>query len=241
MTCIWIGINHDSEGIKKVGPQRRLTLELISFVLLLISWCFTISGIIVLDDFARNQFNTAINYLTGNRSPFKIKGTDCAASVAGGCDINITKAVGTSIFVSFNGIYTIVTFFLAILNVIYRREYLKPGQRPLGSNVEWAERKNRQCCFEICTPCNALRIFHHLEHRGAFIVNLICAILGVDFYFSIPLVILTLAQTILSYLYAEDIALCGIPICCFYLLFIRRYPKEDSDIEMRVDDKREVA
>eukprot|EP00092_Neocalanus_flemingeri_P005288 GFUD01005692.1.p1 GENE.GFUD01005692.1~~GFUD01005692.1.p1 ORF type:complete len:245 (-),score=46.20 GFUD01005692.1:71-805(-) len=227
MACFWIGFNHHSFGPVKVKPRRRLSLELVSFVLVLITWCFTISGIVTLSDSGTKEFVRGINYYTGNL--IKTKGTECAASVPGGCEVNFVRAVGSTLFVAFNTIYTIVTFIFVVLNIIYRKEYLKMGQKPLVRNTEWAERKGRQFCCDICTPCNALRMFHHLEHRGAFVINLACAIMGVELYFSIPLTLLTLAQTIISYFYAEDIALCGFGICCAYLLFVRRYPQEELD------------
>jgi len=229
MPCFWIGFNHVSTGLVKVSPRRRLILELVSLVLMVITWCFTISGIILLNGSGGQQFNRVINYYTGNRSPIKVKGSECASSIPGGCEMNIYEAVGTSIFVPFNTIYTIITFILVILNLIYRKEYLKIGQKPQATNSEWVERKGRQFCFDICSPCNALRMFHHLEHRAAFVINLVCAILGVKLYFSIPLTLITFAQTIISYLYAEDVTLCGVGICCIQLLFVRRYPQEDFD------------
>ena len=203
-------------------------LELVSLVLAFITWCFTIYGIILVSDHGSRELGRAINYLTGNRSPIKIRNAECSG-VPGGCDIDLPKAVGSTIFVAVNTIYTIVTFLFVFLNIIYRKEYLKIGQKPLIENSEWVERKGRQLCCDICSPCNALRMFHHLEHRGAFFANLICAILGVELYVSIPLTLLTFTQTIISYLYAEDVAVCGFPICCAYLLFVRRYPQEDFD------------
>ena len=240
MACFWIGFNHVSHGVVKVKHGRRLTLELVSLVLVLITWCFTIPGIIMLSESGTAEFVRVINYYTGNLSPIKVEGADCAASVEGGCELNLFKAFGSMLFVPFNTIYTIITAILVVLNIIYRKEYLKMGQKPLVGNSEWVERKGRQLCCDICSPCNALRMFHHLEHRGAFLVNLVCAILGVELYFSIPLVFLTLAQTIISYLYAEDVALCGLPICCAYLLFVRRYPQEDLE-DMDMDQKMDGA
>jgi len=237
MTCFWIGINHVSHGVKKVSPDKRLTLELVSLVLLLITWCFTIPGIIILAEAGlHTELVRAVNYLTGNRSPVKVSGADCAASVAGGCEFNILKAVGNNIFVAFNTVYTILSAILLILNLIFRKEFLTLGTRPQARNCEYSDRKSTEYCCDICSPCNALRMFHHVEHRGAFIVNLVCACLAVDFYFSIPLVILTLAQTIISYLYAEDVVYCGLPICCVYLLFVRRYPQEEM-VDIAMGDK----
>ena len=241
MTCFWIGINHVSHGLKKVTPDKRLTLELVSLMLLLITWCFTIPGIITLAQAGlHTELVRAVNYLTGNRSPVKIAGADCAASVEGGCEFNILKAVGNNIFVIFNTIYTIVSALLLILNLIFRKEFLTLGQRPQARQCEISgenDEMSTQYCCNICSPCNALRMFHHVEHRGAFIVNLVCACLGVEFYFSIPLVILTFSQTIISYLYAEDLVLCGLPVCCVYLLFVRRYPQEDMvDRDVKMDN-----
>ena len=70
-------------------------------------------------------------------------------------------------------------------------------------------------------------LFHHLEHRAGFIVFLVCAILRVELYFTVPLILLTFAQVIISYLYADDIVLCALPLCCVQFLFIRRYPQEE--------------
>merc|ERR1711874_151 len=50
MTCWWIGCNHVSDGLVKINPSKRLVLELVSFILLLITWCFTIPGIVLLLD-----------------------------------------------------------------------------------------------------------------------------------------------------------------------------------------------
>jgi len=239
MPCFWIGFNHVSTGLVKVSPRRRLMLELVSLVLMVITWCFTISGIILLSDSGGQQFIRVINYYTGNRSPIKVKGAECASSIPGGCDMDIFQLVGTNIFIGFNIVYTIVTFLLVILNLVYRKEYLKIGQKPQVTNSEWVERKGRQFCCDICSPCNALRMFHHLEHRAAFLINLICAILGVKLYFSIPLTLITFAQTIISYLYAEDVVLCGSGACCIHLMFIRRYPQEDFDtLDMEEKNRR---
>ena len=241
MTCFWIGINHVSHGFTKIKPGKRLTLELLSLVLVLITWCFTIPGIVLLANAGiyntmmdgKLDFGQLMNIFTslmGGESST----TQDEVDLDGG--ISIFKALGNDIFVANNTIYTIVTAILLILNLFFRKEYLKMGQKPLPRNSEWAQRKSRDNCCGICSPCNALRMFHHLEHRAAFIVNLLCAILGVDLYFSIPLVLLTFTQTIISYLYAEDIVLCGLPICCVHFLFIRRYPQEElGDMDHKME------
>jgi len=241
MTCWWIGCNHVSDGLVKINPSKRLVLELVSFILLLITWCFTIPGIVLLLDqnlgalllegkIHFGQLFQLLKLLVGGEST---KEEDEMANIIGDADeesISIFKATGNSIFVPFSIVYTVWTAILLGLNLFYRREYLTCGERPEPKSSEWADRKDRDNCCKICSPFNALRMFHHMEHRAAFIVYLVCVIMGVDLYFSIPLLLLTFAQTIISYLYAEDIVLCGLPLCCVQLFFIRRYPKEEQGV-----------
>merc|ERR550519_2354352 len=136
-------------------------------------------------------------------------------------------------FVIGNIVYTIVTFVLAIVNLIYRRDIISRQSvagRPIRS--EWKEREKKEYCFDICNPLNGLRVFHHLEHRGAALINLIVvvcsaielssstqnmyssaddtALLSTLLGFSSCILVLTLIQTFLSYFYAEDVALCGV-------------------------------
>jgi len=237
------GGNHVSHGLAKINPSKRMVLEMVSFILILVTWCFTIPGIVLLAKAGvvhsliegKIDFGQLFNLLTklvssGDEDAPTIE--KMPEGVNG--EISIFKAVGNNIFVASNIFYTIITLIFMILNLIYRRDYLKMSDRPEPKTTEWADRKDKDHCCGICIPCNGLRMFHHLEHRAAFIVNLLCAIMGVDLYFSIPMVLLTFAQTIISYLYAEDIVLCGMPLCCVQLLFIRRYPKDTEQEVVRV-------
>jgi len=245
MTCFWIGCNHFSYGLKKIQPGRRLALELVSLVLVLITWCFTIPGIVILryegfqhaimQDLGQlmNVLYAVMEVLQNanpedgvtleqeNGGKINIKGDSALAGK------NVLKAFGSDIFVIYCTIYTIITAIFLVLNLFFRKEYIKLGQKPLPRSSEWVDRKKRDNCCNICTPCNALRMFHHLEHRAGFIIFLVCACLGVNPAFSVPLVLLTFAQVIISYLYAEDIVLCALPLCCVQFLFIRRYPQEE--------------
>ena len=117
---------------------------------------------------------------------------------------------------------------------------------------EWREREKHDFCFDICNPLNGLRMFHHLEHRAAFLFNLIAfaltlmtdlsfnpspetsKLLSTTLGYSITLCLLTLCQSFLSYFYAEDVALCGMSCCCFHFWFIRRYPQEQADVALAV-------
>ena len=74
MVCFWLGCNHVSHGLVKIKPSRRLTLELVSLVLLLITWCFTIPGIIMYSNTGVgrlnpqeviNIFTTIVDMITG--------------------------------------------------------------------------------------------------------------------------------------------------------------------------------
>ena len=250
MGFFWIGCNHVSHGLKEIKPGKRLILELVSLVLLLITWCFTIPGIFLYKntgvathfmngtlDFWQlmNIFTTIINMIfKGENGEEVIKMKDNPNEGPSG--VSIFKALGHYIFAVNCAFYTIITAVFLVLNIIYRREYLKCGDKPVPRNTEWADRPKRERCFALCCPWNGLRMFHHLEHRAGFIVFLVCAILGVELYFTIPLILLTFAQIIISYLYAEDIMLCALPICCVNLYFIRRYPQEEfGGMEHKMD------
>ena len=237
MVCFWLGCNHISYGMVKIKPSRRLSLELVSLVLILITWCFTIPGIIMYSNTGVgrlkpqeviNIFTTIVDMITGrddgSHLSFQLWGRDENNEIY---VINIFKAIGHDIFAANCAIYTIISAFFLVLNLFYRKEYLKLGQKPLPLGSEWVARNKRDNCCTIFSPCNALRMFHHLEHRAGFIVNIVCATFGVELYFTIPLILLTFTQIIISYLYAEDIVLCTFPLCCVQLFFIRRYPQEE--------------
>jgi len=246
MVCFWIGCNHVSHGLTKIKPGARLTLELVSLVLLLITWCFTIPGIalytntglqaVFMDgtaDFGQvmNLLGNMMNFMggiMGEEKPLNTKDweKDSEGTVLEH-GVRLEKALGHDVFVAFCSLYTIYGAFFLILNLIFRKEYLKLGQKPLPRSSEWADRPKRDNCCGICTPCNGLRMFHNSYHFWGLFGFIICAILQVELYFTIPLILLTFAQVIISYLYAEDIVLCTLPLCCVSLYFIRRYPKEE--------------
>merc|ERR1712059_63068 len=122
---------------------------------------------------------------------------------------------------------------LLVIHIIYRRRMLGcGGGEDIGDRPDWAERPGREFCCSICTPSSSLMMFHHLEHRFAFLLNLVCLLLGVPLPASLPLVVVTLIQTILSYLYSEDLALCGLNLCCLHLVWVRRTPRDHGDEEM---------
>lgn len=226
MGFFWIGINHTSHGIIKVSSKKRLVLELISGIILLISWFIIGFGIkeavITPDSWERRDSNHYV--------------------------LDLDRISAVSVFVVGNGVYLITTFVLVIFNLIYRRGILMKNSAVPRS--EWMERGKHDICFDICNPLNGLRIFHHLEHRGAFLINLAVMFLRISelnrvgsftvgefigdniFCFAVVLMVIKLVQSLLSYFYAEDVALCGLPICgCFHFWFIRRYPQEESDEE----------
>jgi len=266
MVCFWIGCNHVSHGLKKIKPGKRLALELVSLVLLLITWCFTIPGIAIYTNTGIQDFmnklskddgsginlgalievlgkvaNAMANMLgeapvhteedkkmTAQLDEYDkaglFKGSNLEGTSSG---LTVVKAFGHDVFVAACTTYTIITFFLLILNLFYRKEYLKPGQKPLPRNSEWVDRPKTDKCCSICSPLNALRMFHNSQHWYGFFIFIVCALLQVELYFTIPLILLCFTQIIISYLYAEDIMLCALPLCCVSLYFIRRYPQEE--------------
>lgn len=278
MVCFWIGCNHVSHGLKKINPGKRLVLELVSFILLLITWVFTLSGIGI---YANTGVQDYINRITKAKETGEATGVDWGSllSVLGdvinglssilgeegienkgyeikddlkgledagllkgsglegtSSGLTIVKVFGHDVFVVACSTYTIITFFLLILNLIYRKEYLKPGQKPLPRNSEWVDRPKKDNCCAICTPLNGFRMFHNSQHWYGFFIFIVCALLQVELYFTIPLILLCFAQIIISYLYAEDIMLCALPLCCVNLYFIRRYPQEEfGGMEHKMD------
>jgi len=267
MVCFWIGCNHVSHGLKKIKPGKRLVLELVSLILLLITWCFTIPGIAIYTNTGIQEFinrlsegdgsgvnfaalmdvlgkvmnalsgilgDGSVQYTEEDKKEFEklnqidelggFKGSNLEGTSTG---LTVVKAFGHDVFVMACTTYTIITFFLLILNLFYRKEYLKPGQKPLPRNSEWVDRPKSDKCCSICSPLNALRMFHNSQHWYGFFIFIVCALLQVELYFTIPLILLCFTQIIISYLYAEDIMLCALPLCCVSLYFIRRYPQEE--------------
>lgn len=232
MAFLWVGMNHSSHGLVKISRSKRHQLELASGILLLVTWCIIVPAI----------------YQVVSCIPFQPHEPHD--------HLNYSKWAAV-IFLIGNGAYLLTTLVLAIMNLAYRKDLICGIPVPQNGKSDWKDHGKIEYCCDIWNPLDALRISHHLQHRFLFVA---CLFIFFSFWkwskcsevenageietlvmeyiliFTIPLSMLSLAQCILSYLYAEDIALCGVNICCvLQLLFIRRYPKDSDDIVMTND------
>lgn len=275
MGCFWIGINHTSHGLLKVSPRRRLLLELISLILLVISWCVIVPGVIHVgtiyvdniqempdqiqvkgsnfheDTFKRSAYGFD-EYRDAEIRDWIVENPPYVPDRTGSLVVELYAVVA---FMLANSVYLVVTIFLAILNLIYRKDILL--KKTMVGRSEWKEREKNELCFDICNPLNGLRMFHHLEHRGAFLINLFVfgftitafsisssedtKLLKTILGYSSTMCLITLAQTFLSYFYAEDVALCGMSCCCVHFWFVRRYPQEQTDVALTVASEENPA
>ena len=145
MACFWIGCNHVSHGLTKINPSKRLLLELVSLVLLLITWCFTIPGIFLYRntgvatafmegtlDFGEIMgiFTSIVNIIFKGENGEELINLRADPNEGSG-GLSIFKALGHDIFAVNCAFYTIITAFFLVLNIFFRKEYLKLGQKPL--------------------------------------------------------------------------------------------------------------
>ena len=232
--CIWLGVNHKGKGIFPVGQRSRSILQIGSLVVQAVFWVVAITGIVVvgrdslenveklkqeLNELEKEKFvhNLSPNFSEHdhdeiNEENFVLKRSNLTSAIDSTIATLIIFSVG-------NTLYTVISMLLVIAIAIARWRKEIPS-------YDHNEREHIQLCFDICHPCDSLKIWHHILHRNAFMLNIISICIGADLIFSIPCTILCFIQCILSYLYSEDIVLFGAPCCCFQFWFIRRYPNE---------------
>jgi len=230
MACLWVSINHSSHGLVKISRNKRHQLEFASSLLLLLTWSIIVPAIFQVVSCIPFQPQEPHDHL------------------------NYSKWAAI-IFLIGNGAYLLTTLILAFMNLAHRKDLIC-GTSSEGKPDLKDHEKIEYCC-DICNPLDSLRISHHLQHRFLLMACILiffsfwkwnqCSeveqagemekiVMGYIIIFTIPLCVLSVVQCILSYLYAEDIALCGVNICCvLQLLFIRRYPKDSDDSALSDD------
>jgi len=232
MVCFWIGLNTESTACS-FSPSRRLLLELVSFIIQVVVWIITLTGLILIGDSGFQELSVGLNYLTGNRSP--LGGDKFTSSSIQPSEVSVNRALAASVFLVGNLSYLLATLVLACLSLYYRRAFISLANRPQPQATGYMKREQLETCTAICTPCNGLRIFHHLEQRGGFLTNLVVLVLCLivlssgtsvpgALWLSVPLCLLCCIQMVLACIYTEDVALCGVGACCVYLLWVRRSP-----------------
>ena len=149
-------------------------------------------------------------------------------------ETSVLRVVASMIFFLGNISYMVFSFLLAFLTI----------HAKLTGRLEATKRRPKiEACSSICSPYNGLTILHHIQHRVGLITNLTTLILcfpiltsetefntvPAHLWLCIPLFLLSVVQTILSLLYMEEMALCGLGACCFYFLWVRRSPNPVQD------------
>jgi len=228
MVCFYIAVNTES-GTCTAPPERRGALQAASLVVQVVIWVTAVVGLVLVGDSGFVEMQLIVNKLTGNRSPL---GGPAYSSFSNGT--SYLRAVASTIFFVGNLSYLVASLILAILTL----------HAKLSGRQEATKRRPKvETCCSICSPYNGLTILHHLEHRGGMVFNLIsmllCILVGTSeaefntvppqLWLCAPLFLLCLVQTVLSLLYMEEMALCGLGACCFYFLWVRRTPNPGHD------------
>ena len=97
-------------------------------------------------------------------------------------------------------------------------------------------RQRIEYCKDIVSPgYGRLGLFHHLVHRLAWCVNMAAVFSGADVFLSSFMIILTFLQSVLSFLYSTDIAVCNFWCFCFNIFCIRRHPRRTQEDHMSME------
>jgi len=228
MVCFYIAVNTES-GACTAPPERRGALQAASLVVQVVIWVTAVVGLVLVGDSGFVEMQLIVNKLTGNRSP--LGGPDYSSFSNG---TSYLRAVASTIFFVGNLSYLVASLILAILTLHAKLSGLHEATK---------RRPKVETCCSICSPYNGLTILHHLEHRGGVVSNLItlllCILVGTSkaefntvppqLWLCAPLFLLCLVQAVLSLLYTEEMALCGLGACCVYFLWVRRTPNPGHD------------
>ena len=239
--CFWVGVNHTGKGVLPVEKRQREILQLVSLGVQVVFWIFAVIAIVIVgmdnlanlehleDELDKLEEELDMDKFSYNSSPNKSEATQKDGlkkmdyyEYYGDKRTNLTNEMESRInslvvFCGGNSLYILLSMITAISSLVSQMK--KTGEDP-GPR----EHAQIELCFDICQPCDSFRIFHHILHRSAFIINFMTIFIGTDIIFSLPCTIICFIQCIISYFYAEDIVLCGVPFCCFQFWFIRRYP-----------------
>jgi len=242
MVCFYIAVNTES-GACTAPPERRGALQAVSLVVQVVIWVTVVVGLVLVGDSGFVELQLIMNGLTGNRSPL---GGPAYSSFSQGTSYlryllfsassfqNTFRAVASMIFFMGNLSYLVASLILAILTLHAKLS---------GRQEATKKRPKVETCCSICSPYNGLTILHHLEHRGGVGSNLITLLLCIpvqtstaefntvppQLWLCAPLFLLCLVQAVLSLLYMEEMALCGLGACCVYFLWVRRTPNPGHD------------
>jgi len=228
MVCFYIAVNTES-GSCTASPERRGPLQVASLVVQVVIWVTTIVGLVLVGDSGFVELQLILNSLTGNRSP--LGGPEYSSFSKG---TSYLRAAASIIFFVGNLSYLISSFLLAILTL---------HAKLTGRHEATKRRPKVETCCSICSPYNGLTILHHIEHRAGLTTNLITLLLCLaistseaefntvpaQLWLCAPLLILCLVQVVLSLLYMEEMALCGLGACCLYFLWVKRTPNPGQD------------
>merc|ERR1711874_676798 len=91
------------------------------------------------------------------------------------------------VFCGGNTLYTLVSMFIAIVSMV--SQINKPAEDP-GPK----EHAQIELCFDICQSRDSLRIFHHILHRSAFVLNFMSIFIGAHLIFSVPCTVICFIQ-----------------------------------------------
>ena len=235
--CFWVGINHTGKGLWPLGKKNRDVLQIVSLAVQIVFWIYAIIAIVIVakdnlenldiltEELEKLEEDLDMDRYTYNPSPNISKPSinqmeyyeyygDKRSNITSEMESRINSVV---VFCGGNTLYTLMSMFIALVSMVSQISKTRDDQGP-------REHAQIELCFDICQPCDSFRIFHHILHRSAFVLNFMSIFIGTHLMFSVPCTAICLIQCIISYLYAEDIVLCGVPFCCFQFWFIRRYP-----------------
>jgi len=213
MVCFFIAVNTES-GRCKASPERRGPLQVVSLVLQVIIWATATVGVVLVGESVFVEFQLIHNGFDDETSALRV--------------------VASMIFYLGNIFYLVSSFLLAVLTI---------HAKLIGKLEATKRRPKIETCSSICSPYNGLAILHHIQHRVGLIINLTTLLLcfpiltsetefnlvPAHLWLCIPLFLLSLMQSVLSLLYMEEMALCGLGACCFYFLWVRRTPNLGQD------------
>ena len=197
-----IGYNYTGQGWCTLHPGTRRRVEYLAMWVQVLSWVVVMPAMWVVGTNFYNSGGTSLSW-----------------------DEYVEDVWDICSFVFFcggNSVYVVVSLTLVLARLVRKKNV----------QAEWIPRKKVEYCGEIIIPdYRGLEMFHYLVHMVAMVVNIAAAFCGADIYLSILMIIITLLQSILSYLYSTDIALCFC-FCIFCNIFlVRRQPRGDMLME----------
>ena len=197
-----VGYNYPGQGLCSLHPGTRRRIEYLAMCLQVLCWMVVMPGMWEVGTSFYNSGGTPLTW-----------------------DEYVEDVWDICSFVLFcggNSVYVVVSITLVLARLLKKK----------NTPTEWIPRKKVEYCGKIISPqFNGLDLFHYLVHMLALAINIGAAFCGADRYLSISMIIITFIQSILSYLYSTDIAICFCFCFCVNIFLVRRLPSSEQDLE----------